>query len=159
MHDEQKGAIDSPCNQRRVPVFERGRLAVPLVALNDGTLFQRLSATRHRHQSSAFVLSFHHLDDVAEVRYGSSDQEQPIFLGFVLPKKLVKRAVDRNQIKRWARACLRTQNLRQPCAVVIRARKKIVFAAETQHKVREELWGLVDEWMRQICDVKKTGIA
>ena len=132
---------------------------VPLVALNDGTLFQRLSATRHRCQSSAFVLSFLTLDVVAEVSHRSSGKDHPIFLGFVLPKKLVKRAVDRNQIKRWARILLSAQDLRQPYAVVIKARTKMVFVAATRCEVREELGELVDRWVRQICDVKKTGSA
>ena len=125
-----------------------------LVALNDAALFQRLSATRHRLQSSVFVLSFHPLDVLSETTRHSVDGSHSIFLGFVLPKKLVKRAVDRNQIKRWARTFLRTHNVPKPCAVVIKAKTKVFFAAEARSDVREDLAGLVDRWTHQMWDVK-----
>lgn len=123
-----------------------------LVALRDGTIFQRLSTTRQRVQSSAFVLSFQPIDS-ALPPMGCGGQEPQIFLGFVLPKKLVKRAVDRNQIKRWARTLIRTQRPSQSCAVVIKARSKVVSADLAQCGVREELAGLVGRWVRQIRDV------
>ena len=130
-----------------------------LVALNDGTVFQRLSATRHRLQSSVFVLSFHPLDVVSETAHHSDDGNHPIFLGFVLPKKLVKRAVDRNQIKRWARTFLRAHNASQPCAVVIKAKAKLFFNAATRSDVREDLAGLVDRWTHQMRDIKTPRLA
>jgi ribonuclease P protein component len=142
-----------------VSAAERGRLAMAIVALNDGKLFQRLSATRHRCQSSAFVLSFHYLDADLTFPRCASDKIPPIFLGFVLPKRLVKRAVDRNQIKRWARTLLRTEVVDLPCAVVIKAKTKMVVASSARCEVREELRGLVQQWTRQIRDSTTSRVA
>lgn len=56
--------------------------------------FQQILKTRPVSRSGAFVI------------YQISCEQGPR-LGFVLPKKLVRTAVCRNQIKRWARALFR----------------------------------------------------
>ncbi|MFZ9314913.1 MAG: ribonuclease P protein component [Burkholderiaceae bacterium] len=130
-----------------------------VVALSDGKLFQRLSATRHRCQSAAFVLSFHYLEGAAEESNDPLESNPPIFLGFVLPKKLVKRAVDRNQIKRWVRNFLGLQRVQKPCAMVIRAKVKMRFASATRSAIRDELAGLMDRGLCQIDATKHLGTA
>ncbi len=65
-------------------------------------------------------------------------------LGFVVPKKLVKYAVQRNQIKRWARALFRTK--RQPfgeeVVLIVRVtspQPKTEWRLHGQHRMKNDL--------------------
>ncbi|MFM1880063.1 MAG: Ribonuclease [Pseudomonadota bacterium] len=124
-----------------------------LCALNDGKVFQRLSATRNRCQSSAFALSFDFFNlPEANCTVGHGT-ESSVFLGFVLPKKLVKRAVDRNQIKRWVREAFRGQMVRGSCAVVIRAKAKLLFKDRHDRlSARDDLSRLIKHWSDRVTD-------
>lgn len=76
-----------------------------------------------------------------------SGQTGLIALGFVLPKKLLKRAVDRNQIKRWTRGLLRGLGCSENLQVVVRPKTSLnlrdVLARE---EIRTDLAALVRVW-------------
>ncbi len=55
-------------------------------------------------------------------------------LGFVLPKKLVRRAVQRNQIKRWSREIIRTLKMNDSPTVAFVVRVNTVFPMPDWHK-------------------------
>lgn len=55
-------------------------------------------------------------------------------LGFVLPKKLVRRAVQRNQIKRWSREIIRTRRLDATPTLAFVVRVHTVFPMPQWHQ-------------------------
>ena len=82
--------------------------------LHDPKAFQQALMTRPAARSGSFLI------------YRIPSQDGPR-LGFVLPKKLVRTAVQRNQIKRWARDCFRNPDARvtSSCALVVRVKALI----------------------------------
>lgn len=82
--------------------------------LHDPKAFQQALMTRPVAKSGSFLI----------YRIPSHDGPR---LGFVLPKKLVRTAVQRNQIKRWARDSFRKPNARviSGFALVIRVKTLI----------------------------------
>ena len=82
--------------------------------LHDPQAFQQALMTRPLGRSGSFLV------------YRIPSQDGPR-LGFVLPKKLVRTAVQRNQIKRWARDWFRKPDAPVPSgfALVVRVRALI----------------------------------
>lgn len=88
-------------------------------------------------------------DDVGKT--GVSDQSGYIALGFVLPKKLLKRAVDRNQIKRWTRGLLSGFRCSENLFVVVRPKTRFALRDMiTREAVRADLLGLVSVWKERL---------
>lgn len=55
-------------------------------------------------------------------------------LGFVLPKKLVRRAVQRNQIKRWSREIIRTMKTNESPTAAFVVRVNTAFPMPDWHQ-------------------------
>lgn len=55
-------------------------------------------------------------------------------LGFVLPKKLVRRAVQRNQIKRWSREIIRTMKTNESPTTAFVVRVNTAFSMPDWHE-------------------------
>ena len=73
-------------------------------------------------------------------------------LGFVVPKKLVKYAVQRNQIKRWARALFRARKslMTEDVVLIVRvtsAQPKPEWRALGQQRFRQDLCLAIEKAM------------
>jgi ribonuclease P protein component len=118
--------------------------------LRDQKAFIALHRSRHRCQTDWFSAAFHFAptdDPPAQstgITVSAADGNQVLFLGFVLPKKLIKRAVDRNQVKRWVRAGLQQVQCAKSSQMVIRPRSKLVLRSVIERtQIREDLLRLI----------------
>lgn len=57
-------------------------------------------------------------------------------LGFVIPKKSIRHAVQRNRVRRWARAFWQTHALAQPHHLLVRCRGKPVWSGLAERRLR-----------------------
>lgn len=118
--------------------------------LCDQKAFIAIHRSRHRCQSDLFSAAFQFVAaDDRHLQLGGVDMTgvvgaKALFLGFVLPKKLIKRAVDRNQVKRWVRAGLKRVRCVENSQMVIRPRSRLELRSVSERtRVREDLMMLI----------------
>ena len=82
-------------------------------------------------------------------------------LGFVLPKKLIRRAVQRNQIKRWSRELLRTLKTDESpkIAFVVRANAAFPMPDWHDHGKREARLALTLVFQKGLTLLKERTVA
>jgi ribonuclease P protein component len=138
---------------QKVGIAWRSRLSCFVICpLRDPKAFIALNRSRHRCQTEWFSAAFHFVasDDLLVRSSGRAmtdpcrDGANVLVLGFVLPKKLIKRAVDRNQVKRWARAGLQQVRCAKNSLMVIRPRSRLVMRSVAERtKMRDDLMMLI----------------
>ena len=118
-------------------------------SLSDESLFVRGSRKAPLAVSQHFVLTV--LRDC--VPKGMRDVQSPVFyLGFILSKRLIKRAVDRNRIKRWFKEICRKVALESPAVVTLRLKQKVfINSPRIAQEIRSEIMSLVSSWLRSEC--------
>ncbi|MGA1252608.1 MAG: ribonuclease P protein component [Burkholderiaceae bacterium] len=113
-------------------------------SLRDPKAFVSLYRSRHRHQTDLFTLVYDFCQSQDAGDTTVSDPATTLLLGFVLPKKLIKRAVDRNQLKRWVRSALSEVKCLRTTRLVIRPRVKLVLRSlPDKRRVRDDLNSLI----------------
>lgn len=87
------------------------------------------------------------------------DQELPVTVGFSVPKRIVKKAVDRNRIKRQMRACYRAQKAQLYEALGQRGlRVSLLFIYQGPEKVTSGSMNhvmnrLISRWIKENAEV------
>ncbi|MBM3376232.1 MAG: ribonuclease P protein component [Betaproteobacteria bacterium] len=119
--------------------------------LNDPKAFVSLYRSGHRFQTGLFTLVYDFGQSQDSSGAAASDPATTLFLGFVLPKKLVKRAVDRNQVKRWVRSALSQVAFPKTTRLVIRPRIKLFLrSVPDKRRVQDDLYSLIKTTQSQL---------
>lgn len=102
---------------------------------------EEISALLKNRPKSTLHLSFYeqnrnHIEVQAITLDDSSHEKSNNRLGLAIPKKLAKRAIDRNRIKRLIREAFRQKQTSAPMDMVVKLKSPI--GKKTRHRLREQ---------------------